>query len=185
MMAVAERKPAADRLLRLGRPRPGAGSHRVARRLSTRGNWIGKVGLLRVAGYVDRTYEADAKFIERIKQRHPRTAFVDEILYSHHSGGEVSALGQGGFPPSIQIGGGASRWQGDGPDSPDVESLLQEAKDALQQAEAAEQDHVDSQTILKCIAAIQGILAQRQKGAESALGVTPAHKAMSRSTGGY
>lgn len=97
----------------------------------------------------------------------------------------MSALGQGGFPPSIQIGGGGDAPQagGDGPDSPDVESLLQEAKDALQKAEASEQDHIDSATILKCIGAIQGILATRQKGAESALGVTPAHKAMSRQSG--
>jgi hypothetical protein len=96
----------------------------------------------------------------------------------------MSALGMmggpGGPPQSIQIGGAPSGASG-GPDSPDVESLLQEALDALKQAEAAEEDHVDTQTIMKCMAAIQGILAQRQKGAESALGVTPAHKAMARS----
>jgi hypothetical protein len=88
------------------------------------------------------------------------------------------AGGPGGPAPSIQIGGAGPS---DGPDSPDVEALLQEAKAALQKAEDAESDHIDSQTILKCITAIQGILASRQKGAESALGVTPAHKAMSRS----
>lgn len=88
-------------------------------------------------------------------------------------------MGQGGPAPSIQIGG--PQGGSDGPDSPDVEALLQQAKDALQKAEDAESDHIDSATILKCIVAIQGILAQRQKGAESALGVTPAHKAMSRS----
>lgn len=89
-----------------------------------------------------------------------------------------------GMPPQIQIGGGspdAGPDQGDGPDSNQVEELLVVAKAALQKAEAAETDHIDMQTILKCIAAIQGILASRQKGAESALGVTPAHKAMSRS----
>ena len=90
--------------------------------------------------------------------------------------------GPGGPAPSIQIGGDAGA--SDGPDSPDVEALLQQAKDALQQAEKGEQDHIDSQTILKCIAAIQGILAARQKGAESALGTTPAHKAMARQYGG-
>ena len=91
------------------------------------------------------------------------------------------AGGPGGPPPSIQIGGGPGAGQSDGPDNSDVESLLNEAKDALQKAEKAETDHIDMQTILKCITAIQGILASRQKGAESALGVTPAHKAMSRS----
>lgn len=54
------------------------------RRVSTRGNWIGKVGLLRAAGYVDRDYEADGKFIERIKKLHPRVALVDAVLYEHY-----------------------------------------------------------------------------------------------------
>lgn len=57
------------------------------------------------------------------------------------------------------------------------------AKAALTQAEQGEQDHVDSATILKAIQLVQGILAARQQGAESALGVTPAHKAMSRQYG--
>lgn len=63
----------------------------------------------------------------------------------------------------------------------DPEVLLQRAIDALKVAESAEPDHSDSATILKCLAALQGILATRQKNAESALGVTPAHKGMARS----
>lgn len=87
-----------------------------------------------------------------------------------------------GAPPQIQVGGAPAGPQGsDGPDNAAVEQLLMVAKAALQKAEQAETDHIDMATIGKCIVAIQNILAARQKGAESALGVTPAHKAMSRS----
>jgi len=93
--------------------------------------------------------------------------------------------GAGGPPPSIQIGGGPVGPQdasdtSDGADTSDVEELLGHAKRYLLQAEDAEQDHPDKETILKCISLIQGLMSSRQKGAESALGVTPAHKAMSR-----
>jgi hypothetical protein len=91
----------------------------------------------------------------------------------------------GGPPPSIQIGGGpqdaAAPGQSDGPDNPNAEQDLHDALDALQKFMSDEEDHVDKATVAKCIAQIQSILGSRQKGAESALGVTDAHKAMSRS----
>jgi hypothetical protein len=107
----------------------------------------------------------------------------------------MSALGQGGFPPSIQIGGGdqgspagANVGPGGGqpgaPDSPEAEKFLTDAMTALQGFLGVEQDHVDKALIEKCTTIIQGLLGSRQKGAEAALGITPAHKAMSRSYGG-
>jgi hypothetical protein len=91
--------------------------------------------------------------------------------------------GAGGPPPSIQLGGGAGAdsGQSDGPDNPNAEQDLHDALDALQKFMGDEEDHVDKATVAKCIAQVQSILGSRQKGAESALGVTPAHKAMSRS----
>lgn len=91
----------------------------------------------------------------------------------------------GGFPPSITIGGPA----GAGPDSGakgdgDWEQDLQAALAALRELAGDATDHIEANTIDKCIAALSALTAKRQTGAESALGVTPAHKAMSRSYGG-
>jgi hypothetical protein len=69
-------------------------------------------------------------------------------------------------------------------DAPEEEHWLQVAKEALLKAEAADSDHSESAQIMKLIAAIQGLLGDRQKGSEAALGITPAMKAMSRQ-GGY
>jgi len=99
----------------------------------------------------------------------------------------MSALGMGGqpggFPPSIQIGGGGPADSDNGasekPDG-DWEQDLQQALAALRQSAADAPDHTEAQVIDKCVAAIQGLLAARQKGAESAMGITPAHKALKR-----
>lgn len=97
----------------------------------------------------------------------------------------MSALGMGGpsgFPQSIQIGAptaGASDDSGQG-QAPTAEEDLQDALDALHKFMQNEDDHGDKAAVAKCIAALQGLLGARQKGAESALGVTPAHKAMAR-----
>lgn len=94
------------------------------------------------------------------------------------AGGAPGAGGPpGGAPPSITLPGPAASGTSDG----DAEQDLHDALDALQNFLKDDQDHVDKAAVAKCIAAIQGILGSRQKGAESALGVTPAHKAMSRS----
>lgn len=102
-------------------------------------------------------------------------------------GGAGSPAGgaPGGFPPSIQVGGG------DAPDSPqdaaptkgdgDWEQDLHAALDALRELAGDATDHIEKNAIDKCIAALSALTATRQKGAESALGVSPAHKAMSRS----
>jgi hypothetical protein len=89
----------------------------------------------------------------------------------------------GGPPPSpIQIGGdsGATSGKSDG----DWEEDLRNALDALRALANDAPDHVEANIVDKCIAALSGLTAKRQSGAESALGVTPAHKAMSRN-GGY
>jgi hypothetical protein len=89
----------------------------------------------------------------------------------------------GGPPPSIQIGGGPqdsdSGSGGEKPDG-DWEQDLHDALDALRELAADATDHTETNIIDKCIAALSGLTSKRQAGAESALGVTPAHKAMSR-----
>ena len=94
----------------------------------------------------------------------------------------MSALAPGGFPASIQIGGGPAggAQKSDG----DWEQDLQNALDALRQLESDATDNQEASVIATCIAQLRKLTAQRQAGAESALGVTPAHKAMKRA-GGY
>lgn len=96
----------------------------------------------------------------------------------------MSALAPQGLPALLQAAGspagGYASPSSDGPDNPDAEQDLNDALDALHKFMQDEEDHVDKATVAKCIASIQGILGARQKGAESALGVTPAHKAMGR-----
>jgi hypothetical protein len=98
----------------------------------------------------------------------------------------MSALGMGGGLPQALLGGAAPGGQADapGPEEGDEEHFLQAALDALHKAQQADQDHIESAKIIKAIGIIQDLLAARQSGHESALGVTPAHKAMSRAYGG-
>lgn len=91
--------------------------------------------------------------------------------------------GQPGPPPSIQIGSPAgggtpddTSTKGDG----DWEQDLQSAIAALRELEGDATDHQEALVIATCIANLRKLTAQRQAGAESALGVTPAHKAMAR-----
>lgn len=90
----------------------------------------------------------------------------------------MSALAPQGFPQSIPIGGdpagGSTKSDGD------WETDLQAALSALRELAGDAEDHVETNVIDKCIAALSGLTAKRQQGAESALGVSPAHKAMSR-----
>lgn len=95
--------------------------------------------------------------------------------------GAPSGGPSGGAPASIQLGGpggdqdgGAQK--GDG----DWEQDLQAAIQALRELEGEAEDHQEASVIATCIANLRKLTAQRQAGAESALGVTPAHKAMSR-----
>ena len=93
----------------------------------------------------------------------------------------MSALGMSGPaapPPSIQIGGAApdQSTKSDG----DWEQDLHAALDALRELEGDAQDHQEASVIATCIAQLRKLTAQRQAGAEAALGVTPSSKAMSR-----
>lgn len=88
-------------------------------------------------------------------------------------------LGAGGPPQQIQVparGGANPSPKSDG----DWETDLRNALSALRTLAADAQDHQEAATVDTCIANLQKLLATRQAGAESALGVTPAHKAMSR-----
>ncbi len=86
--------------------------------------------------------------------------------------------GAGGPPPApIQIGGqDADAGKPDG----DWEEDLRNALDALRALAADASDHQEMNIIDKCIAALSGLTSKRQAGAESALGITPAHKSMAR-----
>ena len=92
----------------------------------------------------------------------------------------MSALAPQGFPSSIQIGGAAAGPDSDTKGDGDWEEDLQAALAALRELASDASDHIETNVIDKCIAALSGLTAKRQTGAESALGVTPAHKAMSR-----
>jgi hypothetical protein len=96
----------------------------------------------------------------------------------------MSALAPQGLPPAITIGGpGAGPVgpnDGPGPSDGDWEQDLQAAIAALRELVADAHDHVEANVVDKCIAALSALTAKRQQAHESALGVTPAHKAMSR-----
>lgn len=93
----------------------------------------------------------------------------------------MSALSPQGLPPAITVGGGATGGAGNGPSDGDWEQDLQNALAALRELAADAHDHIETNVVDQCIKALSGLLAGRQKAAESAYGVTPAHKAMSRS----
>lgn len=96
----------------------------------------------------------------------------------------MSALGMGGppqgVPASIQIGGGPADSDSSTKSDGDWEQDLQNAISALRELEGDATDHQEALVIATCIANLRKLTAQRQAGAESALGVTPAHKAMAR-----
>lgn len=95
-------------------------------------------------------------------------------------GAQGGAPAPGGGPaPSIQVGGDTPDASTGKPDG-DWETDLQNALDALRELASDAQDHGETNVIDKCIAALSALTAKRQAGHESALGVTPAHKAMSR-----
>lgn len=105
-----------------------------------------------------------------------------------------AAMPPAGVPHQIQIGGpgpqaapgpgasGAPGAQGAGgmSDQEWEQIVAQVALPALRKLGASAPDHQEAAVIDQCVLALQKLLASRQSGAESALGVTPAHKAMSR-----
>jgi hypothetical protein len=93
----------------------------------------------------------------------------------------LSLLGAGGPGgpgpgPAGPGPGPAPSTKGDG----DWEEDLHNALAALRELAGDAQDAVERNAIDKCISALSSLQANRQRGAESALGVTPAHKSMSR-----
>jgi len=100
----------------------------------------------------------------------------------------MSALGMGGppqgAPASIQIGGGSPDSGQSTKSDGDWETDLQNALAALRELASDAQDHSETNIVDTCIKALSGLLAKRQTGAEAALGVTAAHKSMSRAYGG-
>jgi hypothetical protein len=99
------------------------------------------------------------------------------------------------FPPSINIGGGdpgagappsgpagapplggPPAGGSDGPDSPKVEQLLDQAKSLIVQAEGLEKDHEDKAKLMKMAAELQAFLGSSQKLNDSAMGAGPGVK---------
>ena len=96
------------------------------------------------------------------------------------AGGPGPGPGPSGPPPSITIPGSQDSGPQGGKSDGDWEEDLQAALDALRDLEKDATDHQEASVIATCIANLRKLTAQRQSGAESALGVTPAHKAMAR-----
>lgn len=110
---------------------------------------------------------------------------MSSILSMLGAGGPGPGAGPGGpppgVPPSIQIGGGPAPSQQAGPKSDgDWQQDLRDAIAALRALANDAKDAAETNAIDKCIAALSGLQATRQKQAESAMGTTPAHKAMGR-----
>lgn len=107
------------------------------------------------------------------------------LMQALQQGGGASAPGgpagpgAGAPPPSITLPGGPPGGAGATSDG-DWEQDLQDALSALRKLAADATDHIETNVVDKCIAALSALTATRQKGAESALGVNAGHKAMSR-----
>ena len=82
--------------------------------------------------------------------------------------------------PTFLMGGASPAGPGAPKPDGDWETDLQNAIAALRELMADARDNQEHATVAQCYAALQKLMASRQAGAESALGVTPAHKAMSR-----
>lgn len=97
-----------------------------------------------------------------------------------------AAVAPAGIPTSIQIGGGGPAPQPSGGDGfASFEFKLKMLIELARKLATEAPDYQESNVIDKCVVALSGIASSRQSGAESALGITPAHKAMSRVQGAY
>jgi hypothetical protein len=103
------------------------------------------------------------------------------LMQALQQGGGAGPAGgaPGGFPASIQVGGGSGD-SGSTKSDGDWEQDLHAAIAALRELAGDAEDHVETNAIDKCIAALSALTAKRQTGAEAALGTTAAHKAMGR-----
>jgi hypothetical protein len=98
------------------------------------------------------------------------------ILAAHQPAGPPQ-----GQPPSISV----PDHGGPAPGGPDPSAALKAAIQAVHQAAVVSDDQTDKQTLLKCLAAIQNILATEQKQKEAALGTTAAHKGLAKASASY
>ena len=98
--------------------------------------------------------------------------------YGPPPGPDPSQMG----PDPSQMGPDAGAAQGGQGGNP--LDLLRTAIDALSQYLTVEPDDIDSHAAAKVLAGLQAILAKNQKDQESATGVTPASRFLSRSMGG-
>ena len=104
-------------------------------------------------------------------------------------------------PRQIQLGGGpggpggpgagpggpspAGNGQGgDGPDSEQVKTLIQQAIDAVRQAEALEGDPGDQAMLAKVAADLRGFIGNQQKMLDTAMGAGPGVKIMRKNSPG-
>ena len=87
-----------------------------------------------------------------------------------------------GVPPSIQVGGGDQAGSDTGGGG--WESDLRNALDALRTLAQDATDHQETLAVDKAITILQGLLASRQSGQESLMGITATHKAMARGSNG-
>lgn len=87
----------------------------------------------------------------------------------------------GGGAPDSDPGATLTRLASQGGGKVSVDTVI----DDLHQLAGQTDDEQDKQTILKCLAAIQGIKATEQKEKEAMLGTTPAHRGMAKASAGY
>lgn len=95
---------------------------------------------------------------------------------------------QGGAPapsgdPDTQPEGGSPLYGGGGVGGDNTDAL-RAALDALQSYAQGEDDEQNVQTVLKCVTALQGILASEEKMVDGAMGGKADPRAMRRLTGG-
>lgn len=85
--------------------------------------------------------------------------------------------------PQLLQGGASPAGPGAPPSDGDWEADLQKAIAALRELMGDAADNQEHAVVAQCYAQLQKLMAARQSGAESALGVTPAHRAMARAYG--
>ncbi len=97
-------------------------------------------------------------------------------------------MGGGGGPPQggqqPPPGYQSAPEQDTGAPTPDELSALQAASDAIQQYIQVETDEIDKAAGAKILASIHALLGGRQKEQESAIGMSPALKMVSRGSSG-
>lgn len=91
---------------------------------------------------------------------------------------QVQPPGGGGTDPSQLLKSLASGSQQES-GAVTVDTVIEDLHELAGQTD----DEQDKQTILKCLAAIQGIKAQEAKEKDAALGTTPAHRYLAKQSG--